>query len=162
MMQFNWWLFFVTALIPLVVGFVWYSPKVFGNSWMKINGFTEDDLKGQNMLKVFLITYFLGLLFSTAAMVMTIHQMGYTSIFADDNTPETAAMIQDFLAKYGHKYRSFGHGAVHATIFTLFLILPVIAINAMFERRGWKYIAIHTGYWLVTFILIGGIICAYL
>jgi Protein of unknown function (DUF1761) len=162
MIQLNWWLFFVTALIPLAVGFVWYSPQVFGNAWMKINGFTPEDLKGQNMLKVFLITYFLGLLFSSCAMVMTIHQMGYTSIFQGDESPETAAMISDFLGKYGTRFRTFGHGAFHATIFTLFLILPVIAINAMFERRGWKYIAIHTGYWLVTFILIGGIICQFL
>ncbi|MEM1124806.1 MAG: DUF1761 domain-containing protein, partial [Bacteroidota bacterium] len=33
-------------------------------------------------------------------------------------------------------------------------------MNALFERRGWKYIWIHTGYWFITLALIGGLLCA--
>jgi len=44
-------------------------------------------------------------------------------------------------------HRSFGHGFLHGGFLTVFLILPIIAINAIFERRGWKYIWIHAGYW---------------
>lgn len=34
-------------------------------------------------------------------------------------------------------------------------------INALFERRGFKYIAIHTGYWLITLAIIGGLMCQF-
>ena len=36
---------------------------------------------------------------------------------------------------------------------------PILAINAMFERKTVKYIAINTGYWVVTLALMGGILC---
>ena len=67
----------------------------------------------------------------------------------------------DFLAKYGRKFLSFRHGALHGVIAALFGIWPVIGINALFERRGWKYTAIHLGYWVITFALMGGVICGF-
>ena len=45
-MQFN---FLVTmllaALIPLVIGSLWYNPKTFGNAWMHACGFDEKKLQ---------------------------------------------------------------------------------------------------------------------
>jgi hypothetical protein len=29
------------ALIPTVIGFLWYNPKVFGNAWMAAADMTE-------------------------------------------------------------------------------------------------------------------------
>ena len=40
----NWYLFFATALIPLIIGFFWYGNMGFGKKWMHINGFTEESL----------------------------------------------------------------------------------------------------------------------
>jgi hypothetical protein len=37
----------------------------------------------------------------------------------------------------------------------------LIGINAVFERKGFKYIAIHTAYWMLTMAIMGGIICAF-
>lgn len=48
-----------TALIPLLIGFVWYNPKVFGTAWMKEAGVTMEDGKKMNMPLVFGLTYFL-------------------------------------------------------------------------------------------------------
>lgn len=63
--------------------------------------------------------------------------------------------------KYGNNFRTFKHGVFHGVISGIFLIFPLFAINAMFERKGFKYIFINSGYWLVSFALMGGIICAF-
>jgi len=59
-------------------------------------------------------------------------------------------------------FRDFGHGALHGGALAIMLVFPLIAINSLFERRGWVYIGIHTGYWFVVFTLIGGVLCQFL
>jgi len=41
------------------------------------------------------------------------------------------------------------------------LALPIIAVSSLFERRSWKYIAIHGGYWVLSLGIMGGIISAF-
>ena len=62
--------------------------------------------------------------------------------------------------QYGQNFRTFKHGAFHGTLSGIFYAFPIIAINALFERRSWKYIWIHTGYWILTLALMGGTVCA--
>lgn|SRR5690606_1391574 len=37
----NYWAILVAALSAFLVGGMWYSPAVFGKTWMKENGFSE-------------------------------------------------------------------------------------------------------------------------
>ena len=46
-----------TALVPMLVGMLWYSKMAFGTSWMNINGFTDEDLKKGNMLVIMGLSY---------------------------------------------------------------------------------------------------------
>ena len=161
-MQFNWWLLLVAGLIPLFVGFIWYNPKVFGNTWMKINGFTEESMKGANMALIFGLCYLFACMLAMSMMSIVIHQMGIGSVFQGDETLESAAYLKNFFDTYGTRFRTFKHGTLHGTIAALFIALPILGTNALFERRGFKYIAIHTGYWIVTLALMGGIICAFM
>ena len=48
----------VAAVSALVVGFIWYNPKVFGNAWMEAAGLTEAQLKAGNMVKIFFLLCF--------------------------------------------------------------------------------------------------------
>ena len=41
-MAFNWLALFVAALIPLLIGFVYYHEAVFGKTWMRESGVTPD------------------------------------------------------------------------------------------------------------------------
>jgi len=41
-MQTHYYIIFIAGLIPLMIGFVWYNPKVFGNAWMKSINVTEE------------------------------------------------------------------------------------------------------------------------
>jgi len=165
-MELNYSLVFITALIPLAIGFLWYSPMLFGNAWMKSAGLTEESLKGGNMIIIFGLTYLLGVFASAALYGATIHQSNLVSLFVnqpgfDEAGSELNNWIVDFNSKYGSLHRTFSHGMLHGGLVAFILIMPVIAINAMFERKGFKYILINTGYWFVTMMLIGGVVCAY-
>lgn len=161
-MQLNFWLILVAGLIPLVTGFVWYNPKVFGTAWMKSVNMTEESMKGANMALIFGLCYLFGVMLASALMTIVIHQMGFSSVFQGDTTPESAAYMKNFFETYGSRFRTFKHGALHGTISGLFIALPVLGTCALFERRGFKYIAIHTGYWMLTMALMGGVICAFM
>jgi hypothetical protein len=161
----NWIAVFCSALVPLVVGFVWYGP-LFGKAWLKASGLTEEQLKGANMAVIFGLTFVFSLMLSLAVMPIVIHQIHVYSLFApdpglQDGSSEAGKMVQDVLAKAGDGYLTFKHGAFHGLMAGLFLAFPLIAINGLFERRSWKYIFIHTGYWALTLTLIGGILCGW-
>ena len=161
-MQLHYWIIFLAGLIPLITGFIWYHPKVFGNAWMKSVGFTEESMKGANMLLIFGLTYLLGCILASALMTIVIHQFGFNSIFQGDTTDESAAYMKHFYDTYGSRFRTFKHGALHGTISGLFIALPIIGIISLFERRGFKYVTIHTGYWMLTLALMGGVLCAFM
>lgn len=152
------------ALVPLVMGFVWYNPKTFGNAWMQAAEMTEDKMKGANMPLIFGLTYVFSFLIAFAMFFVVVHQAGYYSVLVNEpgfgeEGSDVMLMISQFMEQYGDNFRTFKHGALHGGISGVFFIMPIIAINAMFERKGFKYIAIHAGYWIVSMIIMGGIIC---
>jgi len=156
-------MFFVAGLIPLIVGAIYYSPKVAGNAWMKTNGFTEESLKGGNMAMIFGLSYVLSVLMAFIMSSFVIHQGGAFSMMMPEVIvpgSETANHFNELMQQYGANGRSFGHGALHGAMVSVFFVLPLIAINALFERRGGKYILIHFIYWLICLIIMGGLICS--
>ena len=159
----NFYMYFIAALIPLVIGAVYYNPKVLGNAWMKSCGFTEEDLQGANMGAIFLVSYIFGLLITMGLQSAVIHQGGVFSMMMPDimeNGSAAQTQFNELMEQYGDRYRSFGHGALHGGIVALFLAFPIIGTIALFERRGWKYIWIHVGYWFITLLLMGGVLCS--
>jgi hypothetical protein len=60
---------------------------------------------------------------------------------------------------HGNNFRTFKHGLLHGSMSGILFVLPILAINAMFERKGFKYIAINAGYWIICLAIMGGIIC---
>lgn len=165
-MQLNFLVLLLAALVPLVIGFIWYNPKVFGNSWMKVADMNEDKMKGGNMILIFSMTYLLSFFAAFAIQFMVIHQYGVYSLFANesgikDANSDVALYLKNFMEKYGHNFRTFKHGALHGTIGGFTIALPILGINAMFERKGFKYIAINAGFWIVSMAIMGGIICQF-
>ncbi|MEN2487995.1 DUF1761 domain-containing protein [Flavobacterium sp. B11] len=161
-MQINFVALFIAAIVTLVTGFIWYSPKVFGTIWMKENNLTQEELRKGNMLKIFGLTYIFSLMITMTLMSLTIHQSGAIGMVGgpplmDSAKPSFAA----FMADYGMAYRTFKHGALHGFMSGLFFAFPLIGINGLFERKSWKYIFIHSGYWILTLTLMGGIICGF-
>jgi hypothetical protein len=156
----NIYAYLVAALSTLVVGFIWYNPKVFGTIWMRESGMTEEKMKGSNMAFIFGMSFFYAFLISTVINVLTVHQMGAFGMIGGDvinAKPSYAA----FMADYETAFRTFKHGALHGLLTGLFLVFPIIATNAMYERRSFKYTMVSSGFWIVCFMIMGGIICAW-
>lgn len=157
-MPFNIYAVLVSALVTLVVGFVWYSPKVFGTIWMNETGMTEEKAKQSNMLMVFGLTIFYSFLLALIMPALVIHQMGVLGVFdGNDKNPD----FLEFMRLHGDVYRTFKHGALHGFMSGLFLALPITAINGLFEQKSWKYILVNAGYWIVSLTIMGAIICGW-
>ncbi len=134
---------------------------------MKAADISEDKMKGANMGLIFGLAYFFSLLMAFGLIFMTIHQTHLFSLLAGDpaiNTPgsESNNALMELMGKYGANFRTFKHGALHGVIGAILTALPIIGTNAIFERKGFKYIAINVGYWMIAMGLMGGVICAFL
>ena len=148
----------IAAVAALVVGFIWYNPKVFGNAWMKASGMTEEKMKGGNMAKIFGLALFFAALLTLQLMQMTNHQWGAFGMIGGE--PDTALpSFEAFMSDYGTAFRTFKHGALHGALAGIFVALPIIGTNALFERKNAKYILINAGYWIVTLAVMGAILC---
>ncbi|TDE29768.1 MULTISPECIES: DUF1761 domain-containing protein [Flavobacterium] len=159
-MEINFLALFVAALSTLVVGFVWYNPKVFGTIWMKESGMTEEKMKGGNMLLTFGVSLLYAFFISFVLQMLTIHQFGALGMVGGDPTIAKPS-YEAFMADYGLAFRTFKHGALHGFMTGLFLALPIIGTNALYERRSFKYTLVTGGFWIVCFMIMGGIICAW-
>ncbi|MFG6685321.1 DUF1761 domain-containing protein [Mariniflexile sp. HNIBRBA6329] len=150
----------VAAVSALVVGFIWYHPKVFGNAWMQAAGLTEDQLKGGNMAKIFGLALLFAFLLASALPALVVHQMGVLSLIGGDSSVALQS-YSDFMTDYGNNFRTIKHGVLHGVLAGIFIALPILGTNAIFERKSAKYIFINAGYWIVTLAIMGGIICAW-
>ncbi|MBL7884231.1 MAG: DUF1761 domain-containing protein [Bacteroidia bacterium] len=165
-MHINFLVLLIAAVIPMVVGFLWYNPKTLGNAWMQAAEMTEEKIKGANMAKILGLSFLFAFMIAMAEQFMVIHQYHVYSIFQNDPSmsdpnSEIGMMLNDFMGKYGNNFRTFKHGAFHGIIGGIMFVFPIIATNALFERKSFKYIFINSGYWTLTLALMGGVICAF-
>lgn len=161
-MEFNLLTTALAALVPLVIGFIWYGP-LFKKAWMKEVGFTEESMQGANMALIFGLCFVLSFLLAFFLQTLVIHQFNVESVLiapgASELQGEAITYFEDFMATYGDRYRSFKHGVLHGALTGVFIALPILGTQAMFERKSFKYVAINAGYWIVTLGIMGGILC---
>lgn len=154
----------VAALATFAVGMIWYNPKVFGTAWMHSIGMTEEKMKaasaGRNMAVVFILCFVFAFFAAFVIQGIVVHQFGAYGMIGGDEA-HALPSFKAFMADYGTAFRTFKHGVLHGTIAGVFLAFPMVAINAMFEMKPWKYVFINAGYWTVCFALMGGILCAW-
>jgi len=125
----------VAAIIPMIVGFLWYGPMLFQNAWMKSLNFTEKDIQGGNMPAIFGIAYVMAFIMSFFISYVVRHD------------PETLSQ--------------FVHGLMHGAMLGVMMAMPVLVSNSLFERKSTKNILINVGYWIVTIALMGGLLGAW-
>lgn len=160
-MDVNFLVLLGAALIPTIVGFVWYNPKVLGTAWMKESGVTEEKMKGANMPVIFGVSLILSFFFSWFLYTIIVHQTAAFSLLLADSTNVDQTGYDTVMSIFGDRYRTFGHGAFHGLIYGFIMFLPVLGTNALFERKSWKYIFINVGYWTLTAALMGGILAQF-
>lgn len=166
MQKINFLVIALSALIPLIIGGIWYSKPVFGTVWIKVSGVSLEETKKAHMAVVFGLTYLFSFFIAFSLNFIVIHQFSIFSILANeagvmDPGSDINKYMTDFMAKYGNNFRTFKHGALHGFMAGLFIAMPVLAINSMFENKGFKYNAINAGFWIVSMALMGGVICQF-
>jgi hypothetical protein len=92
-----------------------------------------------------------------------VHQTALFSVFVSEpgfqeGTGQAYDLYNQVMELVGGKHRTFGHGAFHGGFDALFIIMPILATNALFERKGFKYILVNSVYWIVCLALIGGVL----
>ncbi|MBC7845163.1 MAG: DUF1761 domain-containing protein [Flavobacterium sp.] len=161
-MEFNFLAILVAALSSFVVGFIWYNPKIFGTIWMKEAGLSQEQAEKGNMLKIFGLTFIYAFMLAFMMPNLVIHQTGALSMIGGPMMIENAKPSYSvFMADYGDAFRSFKHGALHGFISGIFIALPIVSINGLFEQKSWKYMAIQAGYWTTILTIMGAIICGW-
>ncbi len=166
MQLFNLWAILVATLATLPIGFIWYNEKTFGGIWMKEIGVTDPEQmkEGVSMVKIFGLQLLFAFLISTSMVPSVIHQMGIGSILQGLTVTKDSKielLLDGQAIDWMNRFRTFKHGAFHGFLMSIFVALPLIGTNAVFEKRSFKYIFIHVGYWAVCLSVMGGIICAW-
>ena len=129
----------LAAIVPMIVGFLWYNPKTFEPAWMNSIGMTKEKQAGGNMAIIFGVSLLM-------AFILTLplsYFVNHPSQFGGEPSGDT-----------------FGHGAFHGVFTAILIAMPIIANKALFEQRSFKYFLINFGYWAVTLGLMGGILDA--
>ena len=136
-MEINLLALLAAAFSTLVIGFVWYNPKVFGTIWMNESGITEEKMKGGNMVITLLVSFIYAFFIAFILRFLVVHQTGALGMVGGDASIAKPS-YDAFIADYGNAFRTFKHGALHGFMTGLFLILPVLGITALYERRSFK------------------------
>jgi hypothetical protein len=125
----------VSAIATMVLGFLWYSPMLFANPWMRLMGLDPNDkAKLAEMQKGAGKTYGLAFVASIASSVVLAKIIGVTSV----NT-----------IPYGMKIG-----------FAVWLgfVTTVQLTGALFGKQPTKLYLINTGYQLVCYLVVGAIL----
>ena len=130
----NWLSIVLAALVPMVTGFIYYHPKLFGTAWMNSLGLTEEECKKANKAKMFGVSLIM-------AFLLAFFLVNF------NNSPGQEG-----------QYDTFAHGAFHAVFLTIFFAMPLLVTNGLFELRNFKNLAINTLYWFINLALMGGIV----
>ncbi len=143
----NWIAIVLAGLVPTVMGFLWYGP-IMGQQWIASTGKTEEWYKEQGGMPV-IIGISIVLAWTLKIFILTTH---------GDHLMNCTDMAG--VASAG-SHNTFGHGALHGAMYSAFWLIPVLVINGMFERRGPKNYWIHIAYWVLTCVVMGGIVDAW-
>src|SRR5579864_7685435 len=134
----NLWAVLVSALATMVVGFLWYSPALFANPWMKLMGYDPNDkAKIAEMQKSAGAMYSLSFIASLLAAAVLSKIVTISTI----NSP-----------MYGIKI---------GIAIWLGFVTTVQLTGALFSKQPAKLYAINTGYQLVCFLAMGAILGAW-
>jgi hypothetical protein len=131
----NYLAIFVAAIVYYVGGALWYSPILFGKTWMGLVGLTEEKMKEtqKDSWKAYLTAFISALLISYGIARVE----GYMNVI------------------------TFA-GGVHAGFWAwLCFVLTTMATNNSFSNRPFKLTVIDAGYHLYGFLVIGVILAVW-
>jgi surface polysaccharide O-acyltransferase-like enzyme len=134
----NLWAVLVAGAATMPLGFLWYSPMLFANPWMKLMGYDPNDkAKIAEMQKSAGPSY----LMSFIASILSAAVLAKIISIASNPSPL--------------------HGVKIGLVVWLGFVTTVQMTNALFSRQPAKLYAINTGFQLVCYLAMGAILGAW-
>lgn len=131
--QVNYWAVLVSALLFYGIGAIWYSPYLFGSSWMAESALSKEKLSSMgkgHTATVFASTFLLSLL------------MAYI----------TAHLV------YFSGSNNIGSGLLMGTMLWLGYVVSTLGINYLYEDKSFKFFLINAGYFFTGLLAMGVIL----
>ncbi|MFH2040906.1 MAG: DUF1761 domain-containing protein [Acidobacteriota bacterium] len=125
----NWLAVVVSTFVSMALGFVWYTPILFGNLWMKLVGLKAEDIEAKDSTKGMIISLF-GAFISSVALAVIIGWIGY-------------GLVNGLLAGAGFSFA--------------FIVTTFFSQDA-YEKRPLALTLINSGYRFIYFLIIGAIL----
>jgi hypothetical protein len=123
----NWAAIVVAALVPMVLGALWYSPALFAEPWLRAVGRTKEELTGA----------WLGYVFSAVAALLMSYTLARIVRWAE---------VDDLW-----------NGALVGLLVWLGLVATVLAATTYFGGRPRALWVINASYQLVALVLVAAI-----
>lgn len=118
------------AVASMLIGWVWYTPSVFGKQWMAEVGKKMEDMKGTSGNKA-MAGMFVGALIASYVMAHFVAYVGATTL---------------------------GDGVQLGFWIWLGFVATVMSASVLFEGKSWKWFSITAGYQLVNFVVVAAIL----
>jgi len=126
--QFNFAAVAVAALLSFALGGLWYSPLLFAKSWLKECGLTEEQTRQASMARVFGLA-------ALAALVMAFN-----------------------LAAFIGPKASLGFGLFAGAAAGIGWVAMSLGVIYLFEQRSLRLWLINSGYQVLSYTLMGGLL----
>lgn len=129
----------IATVLPLVIGYIYYSKPLFGNYWQDAFGLAGDVKKANTLFVI-----------GGSLIVSSL----------------LAFFMLNFCNGAGQEgeFDTFKHGAAHGAILSVFVAFPIVGLNGFFEQGAMLNLKlrmamfINLGYWIITLALMGGIL----
>jgi cobalamin biosynthesis protein CobD/CbiB len=125
-MHINWLAYAVAVIAQMVIGYLWFHPKVMGNKWAEANNSSIEAMKPKNSGLVYGLTLLFTLL-CTMFILLNVTGFGQEDI----------------------QFHTIKHGVLHSIMFFVMVLIPVLATPALHEGRSANWYIVQLSYWLV-------------
>jgi hypothetical protein len=123
----NWIAIIVVAIVPMLLGALWYSPVLFAEQWMRAVGRSREELTGAS----------LGYVLSAVAALVTSYALARIMRWAE---------VDDLW-----------NGVLVGALVWVGFVATVLAVTTYFGGRPRQLWLINAGYQLVALVLMGAI-----
>lgn len=127
----NWLSVIVAALSAFVLGSLWYTPVLFGKAWQREIKLSDAEISQSNMVMIFGLTFLLQFI---SALVL--------DMFIGPNA-------------------NFSFGLTAGALVGLAWVATSFGVTYLFSRKSFTLYLIDAGYYVVFYIIMGGILGAW-
>jgi len=128
----NIWSLLAAVIASMVIGFVWYSPILFGKQWRMLSGISPKKIKAANMPLLYSKSFI-----AVFIMVYILAQLEYLVLVS--NAAE---------------------GATLGAMVWLGFVAATTVNTVLFEKKSWTLFFINSGYHLACLLVSGAILAS--